>query len=59
MSKFSSFAEYPPRSLVGAEAALLTAWASYGQAGIDDRRLRERQIVEQLVTIGRALVGEG
>jgi len=28
MSKFSSFAEYPPRSLVGAEAALLTAWAS-------------------------------
>ena len=28
MSKFSSFAEYPPRSLAGAEAALLTAWAS-------------------------------
>ena len=28
MSKFSCFAEYPPRSLVGAEAALLTAWAS-------------------------------
>jgi hypothetical protein len=28
MSKFASFAEYPPRSLTGAEAALLTAWAS-------------------------------
>lgn len=28
MSKFSSFAEYPPRSLTGAEAALLTAWAA-------------------------------
>jgi hypothetical protein len=28
MSKFSSFADYPPRSLAGAEAALLTAWAS-------------------------------
>src|SRR6266699_3097900 len=28
MSKFSSFAEYPTRSLAGAEAALLTAWAS-------------------------------
>jgi hypothetical protein len=28
MSKFASFAEYPPRSLAGAEAALLTAWAS-------------------------------
>ena len=28
MSKFPSFAEYPPRSLAGAEAALLTAWAS-------------------------------
>ena len=28
MSKYSSFAEYPPRSLAGAEAALLTAWAS-------------------------------
>lgn len=28
MSKFASFAEYPQRSLAGAEAALLTAWAS-------------------------------
>jgi len=28
VSKFSSFAEYPARSLAGAEAALLTAWAS-------------------------------
>lgn len=28
MSKFASFAEYPSRSLVGAEAALLTAWVS-------------------------------
>jgi hypothetical protein len=28
MSKFSSFAQYPPRSLAGAEATLLTAWAS-------------------------------
>ena len=28
MSKFASFAEYPKRSLDGAEAALLTAWAS-------------------------------
>jgi hypothetical protein len=28
MSKFAIFAEYPPRSLAGAEAALLTAWAS-------------------------------
>ncbi len=27
MSKFASFAEYPSRSLVGAEAALLTAWS--------------------------------
>jgi len=81
MSKFSSFAEYPPRSLAGAEAALLTAWASLerfhddlvlvgglavstafaldGQPGIDDRQMRERQILEQLVTIGRALAGEG
>ena len=31
MSKFASFAEYPARSLVGAEAALLTAWASLGR----------------------------
>jgi len=107
MSKFSSFAEYPPRSLVGAEAELRRAWASLerfhddlvlvgglaagnrgyasavealrrhsfetgqsaplrcaafaldGQPGIDDRQMRERQIVEQLVTIGRALAGEG
>lgn len=147
MSKFSSFAEYPPRSLAGAEAALLTAWASLerfhddlvlvgglavryltkqgagllpgpvtmdvdlgvtlaaeaggqygsmaddltgqgfkrdekgryvrqfetgqsgplrcaafaldGQPGFDDHQMRERQIVEQLVTIGRALAGEG
>jgi len=28
VSKFASYAEYPPRSLAGAEAALLTAWAS-------------------------------
>ena len=28
MSKFASFAEYPKRGLAGAEAALLTAWAS-------------------------------
>lgn len=28
MSKFASFAGYPKRSLAGAEAALLTAWAS-------------------------------
>jgi len=28
MSKFASFAEYPPRSLDAAEAALLTAWAA-------------------------------
>jgi hypothetical protein len=28
VSKFASFAQYPKRSLVGAEAALLTAWAS-------------------------------
>jgi hypothetical protein len=28
MSKFAIFAEYPPRSLAGAEASLLTAWAS-------------------------------
>lgn len=34
------------------------AFALDGQPGIDDRALRERQIVEQLVTIGRALVGE-
>lgn len=27
MSKFANFAEYPKRSLAGAEAALLTAWA--------------------------------
>lgn len=35
------------------------AFASDGQPGIDDRQMRERQIVEQLVTIGRALLGEG
>jgi hypothetical protein len=35
------------------------AFALEGQTGIDDRETRERQIVEQLVTIGRALVGEG
>ena len=35
------------------------AFALDGQPGIDDRQLRERQIVEQLVTIGRALAGEG
>jgi hypothetical protein len=35
------------------------AFALDGQAGIDDRQMRERQIVEQLVTIGRALAGEG
>lgn len=35
------------------------AFALEGQTGIDDRALRERQIVEQLVTIGRALAGEG
>jgi hypothetical protein len=34
------------------------AFALDGQPGIDDRELRERQIAEQLVTIGRALVGE-
>ena len=28
MSKFGTFSEYPPRSLVSAEAALLTAWRS-------------------------------
>jgi hypothetical protein len=28
VSKFASFADYPERSLAGAEAALLTAWAS-------------------------------
>ncbi len=28
MSKFASFAAYPKRSLAGAEAALLTVWAS-------------------------------
>jgi len=28
VTKFASFAEYPARSLAGAEAALLTAWAS-------------------------------
>jgi hypothetical protein len=35
------------------------AFALDGQPGIDDRHMRERQIVEQLVTIGRALAGEG
>lgn len=35
------------------------AFALDGQPGIDDRELRERQIVEQLVTIGRALADEG
>lgn len=29
-----------------------------GQPGTDDRQMRERQIVEQMVTIGRALAGE-
>jgi hypothetical protein len=28
MSKFPYFADYPPRSLVGAESALLTVWPS-------------------------------
>jgi hypothetical protein len=31
MSKFGSVAEYPARSLVGAEAALLTAWVALHQ----------------------------
>jgi hypothetical protein len=35
------------------------AFALDGQPGIDDRQTRERQIVEQLVTIGHALAGEG
>ena len=35
MSKFGTFAEYPPRSLASAEAALLTAWGSL-QAYQDD-----------------------
>jgi predicted nucleotidyltransferase len=35
------------------------AFALDGQPGIDDREIRERQIIEQLVTIGRALAGEG
>jgi len=35
MSKFGSFAEYPARSLAGAEAALLTAWASLNRFHAD------------------------
>jgi len=35
------------------------AFALEGQSGIDDRETRERQIIEQLVTIGRVLAGEG
>jgi hypothetical protein len=35
VSKFGTFAEYPPRSLASAEAALLTAWGSL-QAHQDD-----------------------
>ncbi len=35
------------------------AFALDGQSGLDDRQARERQIVEQLVTIGRALAGGG
>lgn len=34
------------------------AFALGGQTGIDDREIRERQIIEQMVTIGRALAGE-
>jgi hypothetical protein len=30
----------------------------HGQPVTEDRPLRERQIVEQMVTIGRALAGE-
>jgi len=82
MSKFASFAEYPPRSLDAAEAALLTAWAALhryhdelvlvGGLAVKyltkpgsgllpgpvtmDVRDRQRQITEQMVTIGRALL---
>ena len=35
------------------------AFALDGQPGIDDRPLRQRQIIEQSVTVGRALAGEG
>jgi len=35
MSKYGSFAEYPARSLAGAEAALLTAWSSLNRFHAD------------------------
>jgi len=34
------------------------AFALEGQTGIDDREMRQRRIIEQLVTIGRALAGK-
>jgi hypothetical protein len=34
------------------------AFALDGQTGLDDRPMRQRQIVEQMVTIGQALLAE-
>jgi hypothetical protein len=109
VSKFASFAQYPKLGLAGAEAVLLTAWASLsrylegpdvaigafhaeanasnrgyaraaaalrkhfldtsqsgpvrcaafaleGQAGTEDFQSRQRRIMEQMVTVGRALL---
>jgi hypothetical protein len=55
MSKFSSFAEYPPRSLAGAEATLLTAWASLERFH-DDLVLVGGLAVRYLTTQGAGLL---
>ena len=55
MSKFASFAEYPPRSLAGAEAALLTAWASLARFH-DDLVLVGGLAVKYLIKPGGGLL---
>jgi hypothetical protein len=55
VSKFASFAEYPPRSLAGAEAALLTAWASLARFH-DDLVLVGGLAVKYLIKPGGGLL---
>jgi hypothetical protein len=55
VSKFASFADYPARSLAGAEAALLTAWASLARFH-DDLVLVGGLAVKYLVKPGGGLL---
>jgi hypothetical protein len=73
MSKFASFADYPERTLIGAEAALLTAWGSLkrfhndlvlvGGLAIKYRTRSERSLLPGAMTMdvdfGVALGAEG